>query len=220
MTPLLKKHDYQSRPLLNPAPGSMHIIDLIHSEQHYTSRTSDHVTGLLILASNMNKIAKVQACWFQVPFTIGVKLRKSLYKHEGHACLGPDGKAMRLGNRVFGAGDKLEAGAYSLTDIKGLKRARNFDTWLQGMLWRGEQEGSAKSDFALAGTEPPRRDKDGAIVPGPSASVEQSSRKRRSSSANTNPAKKSKLAAEERGQTRAPPLPTPFPFAYDSGVSC
>lgn len=195
----------------------MHIIDLIHSEQHYTSRTSDHVTGLLILASNMTKISKVQACWFQVPFTIGVKLRTSLYEHKGHACLGPDGKAMRLGNSTFGGGDKVEAGAYSLTDIEGLERAPNFDTWLQGMLWRGEEEESAKSDFALAGAEPPRRNKDGAIVPKPPASVKQNSRKRRSSSSNTNPAKKSKLAAKERGQTRAPLCPPLSPSLTTQG---
>jgi hypothetical protein len=156
MAPLLTKKMYGERALFDPAPGTIHIKDLIQEESHYLDRTSDFVTGSLMLASHLGKISKVEACYFQVPFTIGVKLRTSTYKHEGHPFVGPDGGAMHIGDRVFGGSQGLAAGAYSLLNVS---TAPNYDTWLASSLFRSTTE--IDSDLHRAAQQAPKRRKDG-----------------------------------------------------------
>lgn len=161
MTPLLKKAEYRARPLFDPAPGSAHILDLIHRDTHYTSRTSDHVTGMLVVASFLGYITKVQACWFQVPFTVGVNLRKSLYEHEGSPFLGPDGLAFSWSDRAFGGAGGVAAGAYNLGNMKN---APNFQKWVNDTLFRGTT--LEDSDFHRGNLDTPRRNKSGTIITG------------------------------------------------------
>lgn len=173
MTPLLKKAAYAARPLFDPAPSTIHIYDLIHMDHHYTDRTSDYVTGMLMLAAKAGIVTKVEACYFQVPFTIGVKLRKSLYQHEGQPFLGPDDTAVQIGDRIFGGGSQAPGGAYTLDNVHA---DPGYDAWLAQVLFRGTTK--EDSDFHRSGTVAPKRHKDGSLsttLAGPSNSAVPSS---------------------------------------------
>ena len=159
MTPTLKKADYSARLLFDPAPSTIHVRDLIHMESHYTDRTSDYVTGMLLLASKIGIVNKTQACYFQVLFTIGVNLRKSLYQHEGHPFLGPDNLAIQIGGRVFGGSVNARAGFYSLDNVH---TAHGYDAWVSRVLYRNSFLGD--TDFFRNGIIPPKRRKDRTII--------------------------------------------------------
>lgn len=136
----------------------MHIRDLIHEESHYAHRTSDLVTGMLLLAVHEGVISKVEACWYAVPFTIGANLRVSVYQHEGNPFVGPDGLPMYVVNSLFG-GTRNFLGPGSQYTFHNMRRAENFDEWLSLTLFRGSHKGD--SDFDRSNLLPPGRFRDG-----------------------------------------------------------
>ena len=173
MAPLLKKEEYGKRSLYDIDPSSMHIHDLIHQEGCYSHRTSDMITGMLLLAVHEKIITKVEACWFAVPFTIGAKLRTSVYKHEGNPFLGPDGYPMLIAGTPFsGRGyvaqssdDDGESDGHARPDrpsaynFETMRQAENFDEWLAKTLFRGTHKDD--SDFDRHNLLPPSRFRDG-----------------------------------------------------------
>jgi hypothetical protein len=96
MAPTLCREGYRSRPLYSPPPSSIHIIDLIHSDAHHQHRTSDLVTGMLLVALQEGFITRAQAAWFTVPINQDRWLRTSTYENDGHPFVGPDGLAIWL----------------------------------------------------------------------------------------------------------------------------
>lgn len=178
MAPLLKKEEYSKRSLFDIDPSSMHIHDLIHQEGCYNHRTSDLITGMLLLAVHEKVITKVEACWFAVPFTIGAKLRTSVYKHEGNPFLGPDGYPMLIAGTPFGGRDYVAQSSgdgesdgparpdrLSAYNFKTMRQAENFDEWLAKTLFRGTHRGD--SDFARNHAQPPKRRVNGARADAP-----------------------------------------------------
>jgi hypothetical protein len=135
---------------------------MIHSAANHQDRTSDLVTGTLLLAVQENLITKVEASWFAVPFVLGAKLRKSTYRHEGNAFLGPDGLAIMIAGDAFGGAAKTPGGAYTLDN---LITAPNYDAWFNTVMFRG----SAKDehDFTRGSIAIPKRRKDGSLRTGP-----------------------------------------------------
>lgn len=157
MAPLLTKAEYERRDLFDITPGEHHIRDLIHEEQRYDNRTSDLVTGCLLLGVHVKAITKVEACWYAVPFTIGARLRVSTYVHEGHAFVGPDGFPMIIHGRTFhGDGPPGPASAYNFDNMAD---APNYTTWLATTLYCGKT--LVDNDWALQGISPPKRKANG-----------------------------------------------------------
>jgi hypothetical protein len=191
MAPLLKKEEYGRRAFFAIQPNSTHILDLIHEETRYNDRTSDLITGMLLLAVHKKIITKVEASWYAVPFTIGAKLRVSVYKHEGNPFLGPDGLPMVIGRQTFyGASPFAPASQYTFDNME---TAPNFAQWLSQTLYRSTNKDD--SDMSRNNVQPPKRKADGSRVsavtlpsftssPAPAASspapVSSSSKKRKS----------------------------------------
>ena len=167
MAPLLTKAEYTNRPFFDIAPSSMHIRDLIHEETHYDDRTSDLITGMLLLAVHEKIITKVEACWFAVPFTIGAKLRTSVYQHEGNPFLGPDGRPMSIVGKFFhGSGGPAQNSQYTFDTMKN---APNFDRWLAQTLFRSTNKDD--SDFSRNNQTPPKRKMNGARISTPGSAA-------------------------------------------------
>ena len=156
MAPIVTKQTYGARPLFDPPRGSLHIKDIVQMDSKYLLRTSDLVTGMLYLGSKLNAIQKTQACYFKITFLPHLKLRTSVYKHEGRAFTGPDGLAMIIDGVVFGGFENLQAGAYTLDNVH---EAPNYLKWIVEILYRGGDK--ADSDYALRGAVPPKRSIDG-----------------------------------------------------------
>jgi hypothetical protein len=66
MAPLLTKKMYGERQLFNPAPSFLHIKDLVQAEEAYLRRTSDLITGMLLLGCKIGATTKVEASYSQV----------------------------------------------------------------------------------------------------------------------------------------------------------
>lgn len=162
MAPLLKKADYAQRAFFDVAPSSIHIHDLIHEESHFADRTSDLVTGMLLLGVKARVITKVEASWYAVPFTIGAKLRTSVYRHEGNPLLGPDGGFITIKQHGFKGNNTagLRASQYSLDDVD---EAPGYEKWLSDVLFYGKTVDD--SNLATSGEPIPKRKADGSRVP-------------------------------------------------------
>lgn len=57
---------------------------------------------MLKLGSCLGAIKKDEAFYFRAPFTKGIKLCVSVYKHEGSPFLGPDDLAMSIDGHAMG----------------------------------------------------------------------------------------------------------------------
>ena len=180
MAPLLTKAEYARRTFFDVAPSSIHIKDLIHKETRYNDRTSDLVTGMLLLAVYLKVITKVEASWYAAPFTIGARLRVSVYQHEGNAFLGPDGQPMSIAGQLFhGSGGPTLPSQYT---FETMRDAPNFQQWLDQTLYRGTT--SDDSDSARRGEVPPKRKVNGARVDALASSTSSSATSASSSSRN------------------------------------
>lgn len=152
MPPVVSKKSYELRPLFDPPHGTIHIRDMIQFDQRYEHRTSDLVTGMLLLGVRVNAIQKTQACYFKVTLLPHVKLRTAVYQHDGNAFTGPDGLAMVIDGEVFGGFAGLKAGLYTLDNVD---TAPNYVQWVSETLYRG---GSIDdTDYSRRGDVPPKR---------------------------------------------------------------
>lgn len=161
MAPLLTKAMYAACDLFDITPSGMHIRDLIHAEEHYQHRTSDLVTGMLLLAVKERVISKVEASWFAVPFIIHAKLRSSVYKHEGAPFLGPDGGILIINGKPF-TGASAGIVPTSIYTLDTVIVAPNYEAWLANVLFRGSS--AQDSDFGRSNAVPPKRYANGVRV--------------------------------------------------------
>ncbi|KIN02553.1 hypothetical protein OIDMADRAFT_27069 [Oidiodendron maius Zn] len=134
MPPVVTKRSYELHPLFDPAYGSLHIRDIVQYDQRYKNRTSDLVTGMLLLGMKVNTIQKTQAYYFKVTLLPHVKLRTAVYQHDGNAFTSPDGMAMVINREVFSGFAGLKAGAYTLDTVD---TTPNYTQWVADTLYRG-----------------------------------------------------------------------------------
>jgi hypothetical protein len=70
MTPIPTKDELAARWLLDPAPGTIHICDLIEQAKdgiYAKDKLSDHVIGMILWAKEANIIKSWEGTLFQVP---------------------------------------------------------------------------------------------------------------------------------------------------------
>jgi hypothetical protein len=161
MAPVVCKSTYLQHPLFDPQGGVLHIKDIVQMDDKYLHRTSDLVTGMLLLGANVGAITKTQACYFKVTFLPHLRLRTSVYQHHGEAFIGPDGGAVTIDDVVFGGGEQLAAGKYTLDTVH---QDPDYDEWLSCILYRGKTDRDA--NYIRNGEEPPKRDNNGMALTG------------------------------------------------------
>ena len=155
MAPLVTKSSYSQQPIFNPQGGIFHIKDIVQMSDKYLHRTSDLVTGCLMLGAKIGAITKTQACYFRLTFLPHLKLR-SLYLHQGEPFIGPDGLAVTIDGVVFGGEEQMQAGRYTLDTVD---QDGEYVEWLETLLYRGTSKNDC--NYMRRGEGPPKRDNKG-----------------------------------------------------------
>ncbi|KAH7390386.1 hypothetical protein BKA64DRAFT_725515 [Cadophora sp. MPI-SDFR-AT-0126] len=138
MTPLPSAAEVASRGLLDPPPGTLHLMDLINQGKdgiYAKDRLSDHVIGMLIYAVDSGMIKAWEGTLFQIPFTKGFSLRKKQL-HLGHPSLGPDDKVLSL-RGIFWSGEDGHFEKSDLVAMRDIENHPNYGTWMNWILFRG-----------------------------------------------------------------------------------
>ena len=93
MTSAPTRAELALRHIYDPAPGSIHIKDLIRMAKdgfYVKDKPSDYVIGMILHARDICSILAWHGTLFQLPFVKGMSLRTG-YAHYGQPFLGPDG---------------------------------------------------------------------------------------------------------------------------------
>lgn len=123
---MLSNAEYGTCCLFNLATGSIHVKHLIQQDAHCMDLIICHIASMLKTGSRLGVIKKDEACCLQVPFTKGVKLRVSVYKHEDSPFLNPGDLAMRIDGHAMGGSENITASIYNIENVTG---ASNFAEW-------------------------------------------------------------------------------------------
>ncbi|PVH75613.1 hypothetical protein DL98DRAFT_377937, partial [Cadophora sp. DSE1049] len=141
MTPVPSAAELASRDLLNPPPGTLHLMDLINHGKdgvYAKDRLSDHVIGMLIFGVDSGIIKAWEGTVFQVPFKKGFSLRKD-QPHLGRPFLGPDDKVLSL-RSIFCCGEDGVAEKSDLLSMDDIENHPNYDDWVKQILYCGGDE--------------------------------------------------------------------------------
>jgi hypothetical protein len=156
---VVSKSTYFNRPLFDPNKGVHYIKDIVQMDDKYLHRVSDLVVGMLYLGAKVGAIRKTQACYFKVALLPHMKLRTSVYQHEGNPFVGSDGGAMTIDGVVFGGAELLSAGRYNLDNVE---QDPSYHQWVSMVLFRGK--GINDYNYNIRGEHPPKRAIDGTAL--------------------------------------------------------
>jgi hypothetical protein len=138
MTPLPTPDEIATRHTFDPAPGTVHVRDLIAMAKdgiYVKDRVSDHVIGMLVLGKSVGVVTTWEGTLFQLPFVKSMKIRSG-NEHLGHAFTDPDGDVLILGGRTLhGSSDVgIQLSAFTADTLKGHAQ---YSTWLTNTLYAG-----------------------------------------------------------------------------------
>jgi hypothetical protein len=138
MTPKPSAKDFDTYHLYDPAPGTVHITDLINmaKDGHYLKdKLSDYVVGLLVVARQHDVITAAEGAMFQLPFVRGMVLRKK-YPHYGLPLKDWNGKVLSLLDRRFEGSDAANVQPSS-HDFSTFLSSPKFPLWAKTHLYAG-----------------------------------------------------------------------------------
>jgi hypothetical protein len=141
MTPAPTSSELAARHTFDPAPGTVHIHDLIAMAKdgvYAKDKLSDHVIGMLVLAKDTKVVSTWEGTLFQVPFVKGMKIRASA-EHLGHPFTDPDGNVLILGGRTLHGSSDIGIQLSALT-AANLKDHPQYSTWLLSTLYAGRAQ--------------------------------------------------------------------------------
>jgi hypothetical protein len=138
MTPLPTPSELATRHIFDPAPGTVHVRDLIAMAKdgiYAKDRVSDYVVGMLVMAKHTGVISAWEGTLFQLPFVKGMKIRTGM-QHLGCAFTDPDGDVLILDGRTLHGSSDIDIKLSTLT-VDSLKDHAQYSTWLKTTLYAG-----------------------------------------------------------------------------------
>jgi hypothetical protein len=138
MTPLPTPDEMAARHTFDPAPGTVHVRDLVAMAKdgiYAKDKLSDHVIGMLLLGKSTGAVSTWEGTLFQLPFVKTMKIRSGT-QHLGHAFTDPDGDVLILGGRTLhGSSDvDIQLSTFTADSLKGHPQ---YLTWLKDTLYAG-----------------------------------------------------------------------------------
>jgi len=218
MTPLPTPSELDARHIFDPAPGTVHIRDLVAMAKdgiYVKDKLSDHVIGMLVMAKNTGVISAWEGTLFQLPFVKGMKIRSGA-QHLGHAFTDPNGDVLILGGRTLYGSSDINIQLSPLT-ADTLKNHPQYSTWLNTTLYAGRAADA--TTYARVRNNHTLKACDAYVnsipyTPGPMSIAPVTSHASGSGSAPTSAKKKKKTPA---GKKTAAPAAMPGPSTPNSG---
>lgn len=121
-------------PLLDPSPGTVHVLDMHRDTANLECRLSDHAFGMVWYGLIESTITQTDVCDFHMVFQPHLVIRANRV-HEGTAFTGPDGLVVQIRGEWYDGGDaNLPRSPLTTSQII---THRNYATWVATLLWRG-----------------------------------------------------------------------------------
>lgn len=143
MTPAPTQAELALRHVYDPAPGSIHIKDLIRMAKdgvYAKDKLSDYVIGMILHARDIGDICTWQGTLFQLPFVKGMRLRTG-HAHHGQPFLGPDDLILTLADRTLKGSENNDIDESPLTKDT-ITSHPNYQAWLKDALYAGGEKES------------------------------------------------------------------------------
>lgn len=138
MTPAPTEAELALRHIYDPAPGTIHIKDLIRMAKdgvYVKDKLSDCVIGMILHARDIGDILAWQGTLFQLPFVKGMNLRSG-YAHYGQPFLGPDDMILTLSGRTLRGSEDNNYQNSPLTKDT-ITAHPKYQAWLKETLYAG-----------------------------------------------------------------------------------